>query len=42
MAELFVNHVILGPDDNGVPLEIISDRDTKFTPANAKAKVAGF
>ena len=42
VAELFVNHVVLGPDGNGVPLEIISDRDSKFTSANAKAKMKSF
>ena len=42
VAELFVNHVVLGPDGNGVPLEIISDRDTRFTPPSAKAKEKSF
>ena len=27
VAELFINHVVLGPDGNGVPLEILSDRE---------------
>ena len=42
VAELFVNHVVLGSDGQGVPLEIISDRDARFTPTNAKAKVESF
>ena len=42
VAELFVNNIILGPDGNGVPTEIISDRDTRFTPSNSKAKTEGF
>ena len=41
-AELFLNHVCWGPDGNGVPIEIVSDRDVKFTPGNAKAKNQGF
>ena len=43
-AELFLNlnHVVWGPDGNGVPIEIVSDRDSKFTPANGRAKDDGF
>ena len=42
VAELFINHVILGSDGNGVPLEIISDRDARFTPPSSKASVKSF
>ena len=28
-AELFLNHVVFGSDGNGVPIEIVSDRDSK-------------
>ena len=42
VAELFINHVMLGPDGQGVPMEIISDRDARFTPPSAKAKQASF
>ena len=42
VAELFVNHVVLGSDGNGVPMEIIADRDTRFTSTNSKAKIHSF
>ena len=42
VAELFINHVVLGADGNGVPVEIIADRDTRFTPTNSKAKIKSF
>ena len=39
---MFLNHVVWGPDGNGVPIEIVSDRDSKFTPPNSKSKDTGF
>ena len=41
-AELFLNNVVWGPDGNGAPIEIVSDRDSKFTPTNSKSKDNGF
>ena len=34
VAELFVKHVVM---ENGVPVEIVSDRDPRFTNPNARS-----
>ena len=38
LAKLFVNTVIM---DNGVPLEVLSDRDPQFTNPNARSDKIG-
>ena len=38
-VEQFIKHIVY---ENGVPIELVSDRDTRFTPTNAKSKAEGF
>ena len=38
-AEQFIRHIVY---ENGIPIELVHDRDTRFTPTSRHAKKAGF